>query len=166
MARNIDRLEATPRESSRVRALIGTAIGLCLAVRPATSKPAPLLDFAARPTEGAMQLTWTVPPVASFSRLVIRYRIDGRAPASPSEGLALYDAPTPPGATYVTHHSGLSPRHTYTYAAFELDDSGAVRASTTAVGVPLATQPPETVQNLRRVDLSGAACGPTAGAQR
>ncbi len=162
MTRQADRLETASRESNRWRTVLGTAIGLCLALRPAASKPAPqILDFTARPTLGAILLTWTLPPVTQFSRLVIRYREDGRVPASPSEGFSLYDAVAPPGAMYVTHHSGLSPDHTYAYAAFAVDDSGAVRESATAIGVPLSDRPPETVRNLRRVDLAGAACGPT-----
>jgi len=162
MTRTADRLETAPRASNRLRTLMGTAIGLCLAIRPAGAKTPPqILDFAARPTLGAILLTWSIPPATNVSRLVIRFRDDGQIPSSPSEGFSLYDAAAPSGALYATHHSGLSPDHTYAYAAFALDDKGAVRGSTAAIAVPLSNRPPETVRNLRRVDHVGAGCGPT-----
>jgi hypothetical protein len=161
MTRTADRLETASRESSRLRTVLGTAIGLCLAIRPAASKPAPqILDFAARPTHGAILLTWSLPPTTNFQRLVIRFRDDGQIPASLSDGFSLYDSVAPPGALYATHHSGLSPEHTYAYAAFALDDTGAVRESVAVIAVPLSNRPPGTVRNLRRVDLVGAACAP------
>jgi len=169
MTRNDERSDAAPREGTCARALIGTAIGLCLAIRPAVSQQAlethEIQQFTAHPTLGAMRLTWTVPPASTFTRLMIRYRVDGQPPSSPSDGFPLFDAATPAGAMYATHHSGLSPRHRYAYAAFAIDDAGVVRETQTALGVPLATQPPGTVQNLRRVDLQGAACGPAAEAR-
>jgi len=137
----------------RNHAWLGTAIGLCLAVRSASSgEVAEIQNFTVRPESGSVLLTWTLPPVTTFSRLVIRFRVDGSAPETLFAGFPLFDAQTPPGAMYGTRHSRLSPRHTYSYRAFALDAQGVVRASATAVATPLPVQLPATVQNLRRTD--------------
>jgi hypothetical protein len=157
MTRNDDQPATAQRDSARKLALLSTAIGLCLAVPPGAAGEVPGIQrFTARPEVGAVLLTWTLPPATTFSRVVIRFQADGPAPSSPSAGSPLYDEPTLPGAMYGSRHSGLSPQRTYAYAAFGLDASGVVRASTTAVSTPLSLQPPGTVQNLRRVDRAGA----------
>jgi hypothetical protein len=137
-------------------------IGLCLAAPRSAAREAPGIQrFSAQSEIGAVLLTLTLtqPPVTTFSRLVIRFRADGRAPSSPADGSPLFDEPALPGAMYGNRHSGLSPEHTYVYAAFVLDALGVVRVSTTAVGRPLAMQPPAIVQGLRRDD---AGCAPQA----
>jgi len=158
MRRNDDPPKTAQRDSAHKRVLLGTAIGLCLAVQPVEAGRAPeIQDFTVRPELGGVLLTWTMPPVATCSRLVIRFRVDGPAPESPLAGTPLFDARTPPGAMYGTRHSILSPQHAYSYAAFALDAWGVVRASATAVATPLPVQLPGTVQNLRRVDVTAAA---------
>jgi hypothetical protein len=150
MTRKHNRKGSSQRDSARSRALLGTAIGLCLAVPPVEAGPASrILDFTARAEGGAVLLTWTLPPITTFSRLVIRFQVDGPAPSSPHAGSPLLDEPTLPGAMYGRRHTNLSPQHTYSYAAFALDASGVVRASTTAVSSPSTLRPPGTVQNLR-----------------
>ena len=135
---------------TRNHALLGSAIGLCLALPPVEAGQAPrILDFKARPESGAVLLTWTLPPITMFSRLVIRFQVDGPAPSSPDAGSPLLDEPTLPGAMYGRRHANLSPQHTYSYAAFALDAFGVVRASTTAVARPSTLRPPGPVQNLR-----------------
>jgi hypothetical protein len=163
MTRNGDRSETAQRESARKLAMLSTAIGLCLAVPVgAAVEPTGVQHLAARPEAGAVLLTWTVPRITTYSRVVIRFQADGPAPSSPSAGSPLFDEPTLPGAMYGTRHSGLSPRHTYSYAVFALDPFGVVRASTTAVSTPLPLEPPGTVKNVRRVDLGGAPCATPA----
>jgi hypothetical protein len=163
MTRNDDRPGAPQPQQARHRALLATAIGLCLSVPPGVAgEVAGIQRFHVHPESGSVLLTWRLPSVTTFSRLVIRYRIDGPAPFSPDEGFPLFDERTPPGAMYGQRHTGLSPQHVYSYAAFGVDASGVVRASTTAVGTPLAWQLPATVQNLRRTDTGGTPDAPSA----
>lgn len=168
MRRHDDPPKTTQREFARGRALLSTAIGLCLAVRPVEAGRAlEIQDFRVQPESGSVLLTWTLPLVTTFSRVVIRFRVDGPAPESPFAGLLLFDARTPPGAMYATRHSRLSPLHAYAYTAFALDAAGVVRASATAVATPLPMQLPATVQNLRRVDVTAdAAAAPTTNDHR
>ena len=168
MTRKNDREHPVPRESARNRALLGTAIGLCLAVRSASSgQSAEIQNFTVRPEPGSVLLTWTRPPITTLSRLVIRFRVDGPAPESLFAGLPLFDARTSPGAMYGTRHSCLSPLHAYSYTAFALDAGGVVRASATAVATPLPLQLPATVRNLRRMDVASVPVTvPTAQGER
>jgi hypothetical protein len=146
----------TTHDSTRLGSLFGAAIGLCLAVPSGRAgEPPAIRRFAARPEIGAVLLTWTLPSTTTFTRVVIRYRVNGSTPSSPTAGLPLFDEPTEAGAMYGTIHSGLSPENTYAYAVFALDASGAVKAHATAVGAPLSMQRPAIVQNLRRTDAGG-----------
>lgn len=155
MTRKNDWVHPVRREPAHNRALLGTAIGLCLAIRSASSgQSVEIQNFTVRPEPGSVLLTWTRPPVTTFSRLVIRFRVDGPAPESLFAGFPLFDARTSPGAIYGTRHSCLSPHHAYSYTAFALDARGVVRASATAVATPLPLQVPATVRNLRRADVA------------
>ena len=168
MTRKHDRTGTSQRDSARTRALLGTAIGLCLAVQPVKAGHTPeIQDFTARRENGAVLLTWTLPPVTTFSRLVIRFQVDGPAPSSPAAGSLLLDEPTPPGAMYGRRHANLSPQHTYAYTAFVLDAFGVVRGSTTAVSTPSRLRPPGTVQNLRwAIREDNRPTAPAAGSER
>jgi hypothetical protein len=156
MTRTNDRPGTPRRDAAHRRAFCVTAIGLCLTLPSTGIAEAPGIQlFRAHPEPGSVLLTWTLPPVTTFSRIVIRYRIDGPAPLSPTDGTPLFDEQTPPGAMYGKRHRDLSPQHIYSYAAFALDAFGVVRASTAVVGTPLPLPLPATVQNLRRADARG-----------
>jgi hypothetical protein len=151
-----NRLKLTQLESVPSRVAIGTVIGLCLAARPdSADQTAQIERFTARPREGALVLTWVVPPATDITRIVIRYRVDGPPPGTVDAGMPLYDEATPPGTVCGTRHSRLSPRHAYAYSAFGLNAAGGVVSTTFAVGTPLAVVPPDTVKNLRRADVGG-----------
>jgi|KBSSwiStaDraftv2_1062776.scaffolds.fasta_scaffold03664_5 hypothetical protein len=164
-----NRLKLTQLESVPSRVAIGTVIGLCLAARPASAdqaaQTAQIERFTARPREGALVLTWVVPPATDISRVVIRYRVDGPPPGTVDAGMPLYDEATPPGTVCGTRHSRLSPRHAYAYSAFGLNTEGRIVSTTFAVGTPLAVVPPDTVRNLRRADV-GIATSPGARSGR
>src|SRR5262245_2554554 len=146
-----------PTIPSRRRTLIGAAIGLCVTMPPTAAEETnrtPKLTVT--PGEGSLLLIWEVPPEASLKRLVVRYRIDGPAPMSLTDGRVLFDVPATPGTTvYKARHSRLSSEHTYAYAAFGLDASGAVCESTEGMGIPLAVEPPMPVTDLRRAAAGG-----------
>ena len=136
MTRDHDRRGSIPSATARTRAL-DAVMGLCLAARPdVADRPPELQDFTVQPEPEAVLLTWTLAPILSFSRFAIRFNVDGPAPSSPQEGFALFCAPTSPGSSYRALHARLSPAHAYSYAAFGLDESGAVVASATAVAIP------------------------------
>jgi hypothetical protein len=164
MTKTPNRLRLTQFDSVPSRVAIGTVIGLCLAARPGSAgETAQIERFTARPREGALVLTWVVPPVTEVTRVVIRYRVDGPPPGTVDAGMPLYDEATPSGTVCGTRHSRLSPRHAYAYAAFGLNAEGGIVSTTFAVGTPLAVQPPATVQNLRRADVAAASPGARSG---
>jgi hypothetical protein len=83
-----------------------------------------------------MRVTCTIGPHPGFSRLVIRYRIDGRTPSTPADGLPLLDAQAVADTTYRGYHDPRHQGRDCFYTAFGIDERGSIRTTVTTVGRP------------------------------
>lgn len=104
-----------------------------------TTAPSPVSGFTAQAMDGRATLSWTTPGAADFQRVMVRYRTDGRAPDSVSDGtLAVEDVTTARASAASYVHQGLSNGTTYRYAAFALDDVGNTSLIATTSVLPQA----------------------------
>jgi hypothetical protein len=118
--------------------------------------PSTVGGLTATAADGAVTLDWTNPGDADLSRVVVRYRTDGRAPLNPLDGFPLTDRMAAPGAVESLSHTGLTNGATYHYGIFVLDDSDNASAPAAAQATPNAqVSPPDTVTGLERTDVMG-----------
>jgi hypothetical protein len=102
--------------------------------------PAPVADPGALFTSGQVQLQWRNPDDEDLAFVVIRYRTDGEAPASPADGLPLAQGPAVPGADGFYLQTGVPEGATFHYGIFAVDAAG--NASPVASTSTLALSPP------------------------
>jgi hypothetical protein len=120
------------------------------------TSPSAVSALGAVGSDGAVTLTWTNPSDGDLSRVIVRYRTDGRPPINHLDGWPLLDRAASPGAGESLTHTGLTNGVTYFYSVFALDDADNVSQPASAQATPeQPTEPVGTVENLRRTDVKG-----------
>lgn len=100
--------------------------------------PSNVIDFRVTPGDRLNTLTWTNPPDADFSNVVIRALTTGY-PTGPTDGRLVYSGS---GTSFVD--LGLTNGVTYYYGNFAYDTSGNHSSGAFAQGTPFGALPPTT----------------------
>ena len=121
-----------------------------------TGPPAPAEGLTATSSDRINRIRWSNPQSINLHRVVVRYSTSG-FPATPSQGLPLYDALVHPGTAGAVDHTGLTNGVTYYYSVFCLDAFGNSQPPATASATPFS-QNCGSIRLLAdgtRVDLAG-----------
>jgi len=114
--------------------------------------PAGVEQLVAATEAYGSSLSWAVPNDPDISRVIVRYRTDGRFPETPADGLPLLDTDAVPGSDDQIDHTGLDQGTTYSYSVFTVDESGNASDPETVEVTPLG-DPPGQVQGIHRTDI-------------
>jgi chitodextrinase len=113
--------------------------------------PPPATGLAATASDRTISLTWTN-PLADTSSVVVRYRADGRFPASPVDGFPIASRAATAGAAETQRHEGLVNGSGYWYGVFVVDGSGNASAPAQVQATPVDNAPPGAVGSAWRTD--------------
>lgn len=98
--------------------------------------PGAVTGFEAVAAVESVELSWTQSDDPDATRVVIRYRTDGRYPVSPQDGLAVVDTTAAPGQNGSHVHDRLQAGTTYHYSAFSVDEAGNVGSADRSNATP------------------------------
>jgi len=100
---------------------------------PPAPAPSPTPGLAVAAGDETLILTWTDPATSDFAGVMVRYALDGTAPATVADGTAAGFAA--PGAQTLTL-TGLANGHRYSLSLFALDGMGNAAAAVSIDGDP------------------------------
>lgn len=104
-----------------------------IAAATPAADPAVITSLAVTAGDETLTLTWTDPATSDFAGVMVRYTLDGTAPATVADGTAAGFAA--PGAETLTL-TGLANGHRYALSLFALDGMGNAAAAVSIDGDP------------------------------